>query len=315
VAAKLGIPELANDNRIRYSARLFVGPHRYSFTSYFDETGYSSAQVLRFGLEPLTIDLQLDSQDPDLISGTVTDGEWVAQLIADRAVFDGKYRVSPDAGQYTMIIPGDSGSNESPSGDSYGTITVDRAGRIRFFGVMADGYRLSQTTTVSKGGQWPLYVPAYGGYGSVHGWMLFNGSAEEDLTGDVTWIKPDFGDWYYPDGFAIAVFSWGSRYQRPPKGTRIVDLPVAIAEFNGGGLSRGATNSITIDERNRVFNSSANALTMKFSTSIGLFSGRVFHPVSWEWIPFRGIVLQRYAVAAGHVLGWNESGEVWIQSP
>jgi hypothetical protein len=310
-----GLLSLRTTTGSRYSARLFVGPDRYSFTSSFDATGYSSAQVLRYGVEPLTIELQLDPGNSDLIYGTVTDGEWVAQLFADRAVFDRKHNGSPDAGQYTMIVPGDLGSNESPAGDSYGTITIDRAGRLRFFGIMADGHRVTQGTTVSKGGQWPLYVPVYAGYGSLHGWMLFNGSAEEDLTGDITWIKPDFSDWYYPDGFAITVFSWGSRYQRPPKATRIVDLPVGWAEFNGGGLSPGVTNSITLDERNRVFTSSANPLVMKFSTSNGLFSGRVLHPVSWDWISFRGVVLQRYAVAAGHFLGSNESGEVWIQAP
>jgi hypothetical protein len=34
----------------------------------------------------------------------------------------------------------------------------------------------------------------------------------------------------------------------------------------------------------------------------------------WEWIPFRGVVLQKQGIAAGYFPGWDQTGEVWLQS-
>jgi len=280
-----------------------------------DADGRVDRQVLRYYDNPLTVQFQVDSDDPDLIVGSVSDGTWTSDLFADRAVFNGRTSISPDTGQYTMAILGDFTSTNNPGGISIGTIAVDKAGRVRFAATMADGTRFTQATTISKNGQWPLYGPLYRGNGSLYSWIQINGSPDEDLSGDVTWIKPEMSrSWLYPEGFAIVETAIGSRYSRPPRGIKVLDLSSASIEFNGGNRDQGITNHVTLDSNNRVQNLSANGLRLSISIANGSFSGRVMDPITWEWLPFRGVVLQRQGIGAGYFLNWNKTGEVWLQS-
>jgi hypothetical protein len=304
---------ISTTSRGSYSARLQRGRDFFRFSGFFDADGHASRQIFSFFSDPLTVELQVDSEDPDVIFGTVSDGDWVADLFADRAVFDGRSSVSPDAGRYTLVLPGDFTSSDTPGGNSFATVNVDRAGRIQAFVDLADGWRFSQSTRVSKDGRWPLYFPVYWGDGTIHGWLQFN-SDDSAISGDVTWIKPRiYWDWYYPRGFEIIVSATGSQYVRPSSGTKIIDIETGTIEFNGGNLQEGITNQVSLDFNNRLHNLGPNDTSFKFSLSNGSFKGYVADPFSWDWIPFRGVVLQDQAVATGFFPGWDETGEVWLQ--
>ena len=56
--------------------------------------------------------------------------------------------------------------------------TVNRAGGLRFQGVLADGTPVVQSSIVSKNGQWPFYAALFGGQGSVLGWILWQWAPE-----------------------------------------------------------------------------------------------------------------------------------------
>ncbi len=300
--------------RNRYTGKIQIGGARYSFRGTFDSTGEINRQVLRRYDNPLSLQLQVDATDPDLLVGSVGDGIWTAPLYADRAVFDGKFSTTSDMGRYTVVFMGDFTSTNTPGGESYGTINITKAGRIRFSGSLADGTKVTQSTTVSKGGQWPLYLPLYRNQGALYAWLLFNGSTNTDIYGTITWIRPQMSwTWYYPDGFALLQDVWGSRYVAPPKGSKVLDISSGRFEFNGMNLDRGITNHVTLDSRNRVTNLEANKLTASFTLSDGSFKGRVMDPVSWEWMSFKGVVLQKFGVAAGYFPYSDQTGEVWFQ--
>jgi len=309
-----GVMTIKTTSRATYSVKIQMGQERFSWTGRLDSSGADSRQVQSYYHGPITTQFQVDPEDPDLITGTISSADWTADLFADRAVFNGKTSSSIDAGKYTMLIPGDMTSHANPAGDGFGTITITRAGKITFVGSLADGTKISQSSTVSKGGQWGLYIPLYRGLGTFYGWMLFNGSADEDLGGDTTWIKPQHSSgFYYPDGFAIVVPSYGSYYVAPPNGAPIIDVNAGTIEFVGGDLDPGVTNSISLVANNKVVNQSANGLSMTFNTASGTFTGKVMHPVNQRWLTFRGVALQRFAVAAGYALGWTETSEAWLQ--
>jgi hypothetical protein len=301
--------------RNRYTGRIQVGNTRYPFSGTFDATGGLNRQVLRRYDNPLTVQLQADATDPDLLVGSVSDGiNWTAPLYADRAVFDGRFTTTPDMGRYTVMFQGDFASTNFASGDSFGTINITKAGRIRFSGSLADGTKVTQATTVAKGGQWPLYLPLYQSDGAFYAWLLFNGTTNNDISGTVTWIRPQMPwAWYYPDGFAVLQDAYGSRYAAPPRGAKVLDVSSARFEFNGMNLDQGITNHVMLDYRNRITNLEANGLTASFTLAEGSFRGRVMDPIAWEWMPFKGVVLQKFGVAAGYFPRGYQTGEVWFQ--
>src|SRR5436309_7954760 len=95
---------------------------------------------------------------PNRMIGSVTSATWTARLAADRAVFDVKTNRAAQAGNYTIVIPGKENVATEPTGDGYGTASIDAGGSVRISGFLADGTKFSQTTTLSKDGQWPLFA-------------------------------------------------------------------------------------------------------------------------------------------------------------
>ena len=114
-----------------FSGDLQMGGTRYPLSGQFDPTGAATKTITRVNSGSLTVDLQLDiSSGTDQITGQVGDGTWTARLSANRAVFDGKTRIAPQAGSYTLIVAGAGGPTAQPGGDSYGTLQVSKAGMI-----------------------------------------------------------------------------------------------------------------------------------------------------------------------------------------
>jgi hypothetical protein len=69
--------------------------------------------------------LQLDPSDSDKITGTVSDGDFTADLTANRAVFDGRQQTAPQEG-VLMFIAGSDDSSVAPGGDSVATVQATR---------------------------------------------------------------------------------------------------------------------------------------------------------------------------------------------
>src|SRR5258708_25924926 len=109
----------------------------------------------------------------------------MAELVADRLIYNSMTNRPAQAGNYTMMLPG-----MGVCGNGIGTVKVDKAGNVVWNGTLADGTSVSQTTTLSNQGRWPLYASVYGGTGEVISWMQFFSQSDSDLTGQTIWIKP-----------------------------------------------------------------------------------------------------------------------------
>jgi hypothetical protein len=292
----------------KFSARVQLGTAHYSASGTLDANGSAQININRHSLGFLTVTLQLDSQDADHLSGIVSDGTFNADLSADRAVFDGRSNIAPQQGQYTLVIPDQS----VPDGNSYGTMTVDKTGRVRFSGSLADATKISQSSMVSKNGQWPLFISLYHGQGLVLSWVTFSDVSTTDFSGDVSWIRPSLPKAkLYPDGFTAQTSISGSRYSRPARGQSILNLTDANLVLDGGNLDQIISDAVTIDSNNRVVNLGTDKLSLSFSTSSGLFSGRVVSANSTlKSISFHGVVLQKQGIASGYFTGIDQSGQV-----
>lgn len=309
-----GIITISTTSQGSYSAKLQIGKAHYSFSGRFASDGSASAQILRHYQYPVTVQFKVSDADPDLIVGTVSDSVWTAQLSADRSVFDGKTTICPDAGLYTMVLYGNYNSTVEPGGASFGTITINTAGRISFGANLADGTKFNVATTVSKNGRWPLYAQLYSGCGTFYGWILFNAATNSDVSGDVTWVKPKvWNAQYYPCGFYVVHPVYGSSYVKPPHGTSVLDFTNGTIQFNGQNLYQGITNNVILTTYNKIQNQSANGLQLNFSLSSGSFSGKVMDPITWQWYPFKGVVVQKRNIGTGYFSAWNLTGEVWFE--
>jgi hypothetical protein len=301
-----------------YTATLLTAGQRYATNGKFDLDGRAANMIRRAGANPLGVTWHVDLTGSNIVDGTVSDGIWTARLDGDRAVFDTTKNPAPLAGRYTLIIPGTPGSTDSPEGDGYGTVAINGAGALSYSGVLADNTKVTQRSTVSKDGAWPLYAPLYSGKGLLFGWVNFDTNRpNDDLSGAVNWIKPPLlTNKLYPQGFNVTTNLVGSRYLPPtPANPRTLDLGSGVLAFIGGGLPEGITNLFGITANNRVTNGGPHALTMGFNTPSGLFSGTLKLSGARNTNRFNGVVLQKSTSASGFFLGTNnQSGRVALQA-
>jgi hypothetical protein len=298
----------------------FTGSLQTAGTSYalggqFDPAGAASDTVARPNMSALTVNLQLDlTNGTDRVTGSVTDGTWTATLAGDRAIYDGKTKLAPQAGSYTLILPGAHGSTNEPAGDSYGALTVAENGAISFTGTLADGTKVTPSAPVSKYGQWPLYASLYGGQGVLWGWLSFTNASV--LGGPIAWTKLPLKTQYYPAGFSLTAQALGTRYFPPATETNVLGLTTSTnltLTLEGGGLAKGITNLITLAVNSHVTPLSGPKLSLTLTPSTGGFAGSVVNPATSKPVSFGGVLLQGRKFGSGFFLGADGSGEVRLE--
>jgi uncharacterized repeat protein (TIGR03803 family) len=299
----------------KFSGSLRTGAARYQVSGQFDLNGNSQTIVKRHAATPLVVGLQLDLTDGgDQITGTVSNGVWQAVLAADRAVFNGRTTNAPQAGQYTIVVPGGNDSAALPGGDGYGTIRVDKTGLAHLTGALADGTKISQASTLSKNGQWPLYVPLYSGQGMFVSWLAISNAPAGAVSGTLHWIKPSLASAkFYAAGFTNEPAALGSLYVPPAGQSNVLAFDLGTLALTDGNLAQTTTNRIAIGAKNKVLNLSGPNLTLTFTPSSGLFRGKVTAAPP-KTMSFNGVVLQSQQVGRGYFLGTSQSGQVLIQS-
>jgi hypothetical protein len=267
---------------------------------------------LRKGTNALAVTWTVALDGSDTVTGTVSDGSWLATLSGDRAVFT-KSNPNTNAGKYTFLLPGLPGDAFVPGGTSYGTVSIDGNGVATLKGFLSDKTSAAQKAPLSKNGEWPLYIPLYSGKGSLLSWIAFTNRATDDFHGLLNWSKPAQPTTkYYPLGFATNENTLvGARYT-PPVGTnKILQLTDATLTLNGVNLTQNYTNDLKLGLGSKVTNDGPHALALLFTPATGLFKGSLT-PTNAEAkaIAFTGAVLQKGTNAAGFSLGTNQSARV-----
>ncbi len=299
--------------RGRFTGSLLNGLTRMPFSGQFDPAGNAVRAIPRLGKAPLTVSLHLDTNHLDIVAGTVSDGNFVAGLLGNRADFDGRLQKAPEAGLYTLAIVGAPNSNAAPGGDGYAAVNVSSAGILSMAGSLADGTKVAGAAVLSGNGDWPLYVPLYGGQGSILSWVLFQNTAADDASGGVAWIRPPIPRArFYPAGFAQATTATGFQYHPPASGHSVLTVTNALVTLSGGGLAANIEENIAIGPGNRVKDLGTNRLAMVLVPSSGLFWGTVKDPATRKSVLFSGVVLQNLNQGTGYFLGTSQSGKVTL---
>ena len=277
-----------------YTGKIYAQGVSASLNGSFNADGTLNATNVGTNGLALTLHLSLDFANKELV-GTISNANWAStNLQADLAVFSAK-NPTTNAGTYTLVIPTES---DQGLGEGYasGTVVVATNGAITFIGVTADNASLSQSTTLSDDGYWPLYVGLYpastgakADQGLLMGWVQFTNGLP---TNSVDWVSPVSG------GLAdSSSFIESSVFTKPAKGVnRVLTNKLATITFNGAGLTSSFSEIMIIADDGTV--ATDGQATIKISTS-GIITGDMVDPTTQKSSKIYGIVLQKDPTCLG----------------
>jgi hypothetical protein len=304
-------------DRGTYTGKLLLAGKSYPCSGHFDLDGRATNHITRGTNSALSLELNLDlsPSGTDRITGTLSDGAWLADLLANRSVFNATSNAAPWAGLYTLIIPGTTDPTAGPGGDGYGAVKIDAAGNVKLIGKLADGTTLSQKAPLSKNGEWPLYLSLYSREGSLCSWVQFDTSLPAaSLAGTLNWFKPTSTKGLYAAGFTNQTGLTGSSYSPPATKTdRVIAIPNGVVVLSGGELSSPLTNHVAISQDNKVTSTTAG-FTFVFTLPRGLFKGTFLNPATARKVSFAGALLQNSDSGSGYFPGNSQSGQVLLEA-
>ena len=300
------------DNSRRFSAKLLLGGATYAWSGQLEADGRFVRVFQRRNAAPLQVELWA-REGADQITGYVTDGSWVAVLLADRSIAHSRLDANAYTGAYTMALSGSEDPDAGPSGCGFATAQINTQGRVSYTGQLADSTPVTHSAYLSRRGELPIYHLLYNRGGSLLGWLTLTNLPSDDGWGRLSWIKPTQPKArYYPGGFTNEPVVIASRFEPPQSSTnRVLNLTNAWLVLGIRELPTELTNTITLlSTNNRVVNTSSNRLTVQILARQGLFQGTCRPATTNLQYNFKGILLQKRNCGYGYFLGRTEAGYV-----
>lgn len=296
-----------------YKGKLSFGGAAQTIEGQFDAQGTARKLIVRDQERSLTIELAVAiGPTNSSVTGLVRDQEGAIHFCAEPNLV----RNIPGGGaaRCTLVLLGVA-RTPGPPGDGFAALTVAPDGTLRLTGELSDGTRLEWTGALVRGGKCPLYVPLYGGRGSLSGWLNFGGDSALAITGQLAWFKPESPkDKLYPAGFSRLLTVAGNHYQPPASGQGMMPWVRGVVALSEGGLPEPLGNLVELDARHRVrvTFASDDKFQLNLSPATGLFEGVFVHPVTQKATPFHGALLQQTGWGSGHFVGPGGSGLVFL---
>jgi hypothetical protein len=286
--------------------------------------GWASNNVARpAGLAPLTVVLDLDvTNGAEEILGTVSAGtNWTAALQAERATYNTSNNPFINTGNFTMVFASTNSGAQSPGGDGYATVRVTPTGFVYLNGVLSDNASVAPSAvSVSKDGWWPLYIPLYGRFGSLIGWIDFTNTGVNivDLTSaapcsfvgsNVMWFRTNADGKFYTNGFTNSLTVEGSVFAASNSPV-LLNQPTLEVLLGGGDLPGLESNSVIAAASGKFTANGAGipGLTLSVNPATGLIRGGFSDPSLKTAAPIKGVVFQDQINGAGFFLGLTNSG-------
>jgi hypothetical protein len=303
----------------KFTAHILNAGGSYGFSGLFNVDGSWSGTVPRGpGLEPLAARIQLDlTNGTQRVAGQFSTGTWSAPLQADRAVYSAA-NPCPYRGNYTMLFVGASDGSAGPGGDGYATVSVAVNGLVSARGLLSDGTAVvSASAGISQYGQWPLYLPLYGGHGSLAGWIQFGASPSNSFAGPATWFRTGASSTLYPNGFTNALSIIGSTFSNGTSKRPVLAATNFLAILNGGGLAFPLSAAVTLGSNGRLTpgTGAIPGLALHVNPLTGVLAGVFKDPATGRTREIKGAVFQRQTNAAGFFLNNNATGSFLLTQP
>jgi uncharacterized repeat protein (TIGR02543 family) len=270
----------------------------------------------------LGLNLDMNPNGTQSITGTITGAAGVSNIQAFRAPFDTKKNPLPAefARSYTFYLPAVAPSTASvadtdlsppigddtaprPQGNGVGVLSISSGGVVKWTGTLGDGSPATQTTLLDGQKRWPLYVSLYKNGGYVAGQVIHNPAApNDDLSAILDWIKrPNPVETYFPGGFRIEGHTLtGVNYTAPAKGARVLPAydsapgnagPISLLDGNLPDPGLGATLSLLPTNATQIA-PITNSLKVSITPKTGAVSGTFVFPITGKVTPIKGVILQ-----------------------
>ncbi|MDB6057395.1 MAG: hypothetical protein JWO95_1239 [Verrucomicrobiales bacterium] len=273
---------------------------RYAFTGRMPDKGTNLPVAGRFNLNLRPI----MSGDYDTIHGSVESSKGRSMLHSrhTRPTYLG---LAPQRGKHTLALPTAAGDAASPNGIGFGNVTVANNGNVTLSSIFADDTSTLSSSTLTKNGEWPVYIPLYRGAGSVAGWLNMSNTVSGSCTGVLRWNKTATYGKYHPKPFHTKVPVTGSTFTIPTAGVG-VNLTDASVILKSGSQDLQVTQTGGMSGSTVTFDGSNGSAT--FIPSTGRFTGRHYDPNTRVLAPIKGVVLQQQQFASGYFLVTTNSG-------
>ncbi|HZM01640.1 MAG TPA: hypothetical protein VFC44_01335 [Candidatus Saccharimonadales bacterium] len=285
-----------------YSAQLMWVGVTYRWSGQFSNNLGAQEIIPRRGTTPINVSLQF--QNGNLLAGTISAGNLTASVMAYTPGFGRTNPATNYAGQYTVLLPGGSGS--SPSGDGYMTLTVTTLGEAETSGMLADGVSFARNVPLGPNGLVPVYYSYNKGTAAVFGWLTVSGMSSTSVQGSFHWEKtPSFGE-------DIEVI--GDRYTRAAGSAPEVKWTNAVATLSSGGLAASIMQSFTLNSGNKFafMAPNTNRFALRLNPANGVLAGTFLDPATRRTTTLRGVILQSQATAGGFFVSGASSGQIII---
>ncbi len=311
-----GLLSLKTNPRGRFSGTLLLGGKTFRFKGSFNGVGASTIDISRNGFS-LILTLQVSEKH---IFGTVTAGGIVSTIEGARNPFSKKGVHAPQAGTYTVLVPGDDENQETgiPKGDGFATMKIGVSGRGKLVGALADGAKFSTGVSLSVDGPAPIYAALYRKSGSLSGTLNFRSiKGMSDADGTLHIFKPPGvpRTKIYPSGFSIDLPILASRYAKP-QDRRVLDgldntAGEAVLAFGEGNLAAELTQTVNVDIKSaiRVTEPRTIDLEARILTNSGILTGSFTSPAGLR-TKFKGVIFQVQDRAGGFFRGQSANGYV-----
>jgi hypothetical protein len=251
--------------------------------------------------------------DTPQFTGWVTDGNWLSRIEGRRLYFSSK-KPTGLAGKYTLALQNTNSARSLPNGSGYAALVVRRDGNVVVRGQLPDGTAFSQTSGLSRGGQWALYAAPHQGRGRVLGWLQIAQQPTSSISGaNLQWFRDPAGELSYPDGFSVSLDGAGSVYV-PPVATPVLGFTNGVASFYAGDLFSEETATWQFSKvmlrPPATFrpHETGERTQLKVNKQTGVLSGSFVNLISGARAPVRGVVLQKQNLAQGFFLSSGASG-------
>ncbi|MEQ1859663.1 MAG: Calx-beta domain-containing protein [Chthoniobacteraceae bacterium] len=301
-----------------FTGKLILGGKTVALKGGFDAQGSALVAVARKGAPALAIAMQL-TDDGQTLNGHVYDNSFDSTFSGESSFYDGKTRLYPQAGPFTLAALPTSVGVGIPQGFGTATMAVSTNGTFKIkAGQLGDSTKLTGSGFIAQSGKAHFYSLLYGKQGAVGGVLCFRDQPLTDADGTLDWFKPANlrGQKFFVPGFTTTLNFVASIFAPRGANARIdsafdADNGDSAIALRDGNLAAPLSFGGSLDTKNKIAVTTPLPFALGGNGKTGAFSASFTQPGRRK-TACKGVFLQKSDEALGQFFGVSQSGSVRV---